>query len=41
MTKLRMILAILAGRAVRLVSRLLHRGGTDMPGRIALRLCPR
>ena len=40
MTKLRMILAILAGRAVRLVSRLLHRGGTDMPGRIALRLCP-
>ena len=40
MTKLRMFLAILAGRAVRLLSRLLHRGGTDMPGRVALRLCP-
>ena len=40
MSKLRMILAILAGRAVRLLSRLLHRGGTDMPGRIAPKLCP-
>ena len=40
MLKLRMILAILAGRAVRLVSRVLHRGGTDMPGRIALKICP-
>ena len=40
MQKLRMILAILAGRAVRLLSRILHRGGTDMPGRIALKLCP-
>ncbi len=40
MTKLRMFLAILAGRAVRLLSRLLHRGGTDLPGRIALKICP-
>ena len=40
MTKLRMILAIAAARAVRLLSRLLHRGGTDMPGRVALKLCP-
>ena len=40
MLKLKMILALLAGRAVRLLSRLLHRGGTDMPGRIALKLCP-
>lgn len=40
MQTLNMILAILAGRAVRLLSRLLHRGGTDMPGRIALKLCP-
>ena len=40
MQTLKMILAILAGRAVRLLSRLLHRGGTDMPGRIALKLCP-
>ena len=40
MLKLKMILALLAGRAVRLLSRLLHRGGTDMPGRIALKICP-
>ena len=40
MLKLKMILALLAGRAVRLISRLLHRGGTDMPGRIALKICP-
>ena len=38
--KLKVILAILLGRAVRLVSRLVHRGGTDMPGRLALKLCP-
>ena len=38
--KLKVILAILLGRAVRLVSRLVHRGGTDMPGRLALKICP-
>ena len=38
--KLKVFLAILLGRAVRLVSRLVHRGGTDMPGRLALKLCP-
>ena len=37
---LRVLLALLLGRAVRFVSRLLHRGGTDMPGRLALKLCP-
>ena len=40
MTKLKMVLAICAARLVRLLSRLLHRGGTDMPGRVALKLCP-
>ena len=40
MLKFRMLLALLAGRAVRWLSRLLHRGGTDMPGRIALKICP-
>ncbi len=40
MLKLRLFLAILAGRAVRLLSRILHRGGTDLPGRVALMLCP-
>ena len=40
MLKMKMILALLAGRAVRLLSRLLHRGGTDMPGRVALKICP-
>ena len=38
--KVKLILALLLGRAVRLLSRLLHRGGTDMPGRLALKLCP-
>ena len=38
--KLKVFLAILLGRAVRLVSRLVRRGGTDMPGRLALKLCP-
>ena len=37
---LRAIAAILVCRFLRLVSRLLHRGGTAMPGRIALKLCP-
>ena len=34
------ILAILVCRMLRGVSRLLHRGGTAMPGRWALKLCP-
>ncbi len=38
--KLKVFFAILLGRAVRLVSRILRRGGTDMPGRLALKLCP-
>ena len=37
---LRAMLAILLCKALRLVSRLLHRGGTAMPGRWALKLCP-
>ena len=38
--KLKVFFALLLGRAVRLLSRLLRRGGTDMPGRLALKLCP-
>ncbi len=34
------ILAILLCKALRLFSRLVHRGGTAMPGRYALKLCP-
>ena len=34
------ILAILLCKALRLVSRILHRGGTAMPGRFALKVCP-
>ena len=34
------ILAILLCRLLRALSRLLHRGGTAMPGRFALKLCP-
>ncbi len=37
---LRAVLAILICKSLRLLSRLLHRGGTAMPGRVALRLCP-
>ncbi len=36
----RAFLAILLCKLLRRVSRLLHRGGTAMPGRWALRLCP-
>ena len=36
----RAVLAILLCKALRLFSRLLHRGGTAMPGRMALKLCP-
>ena len=34
------ILAILLCKLLRALSRLLHRGGTAMPGRFALKLCP-
>ena len=37
---LRAFLAILLCKFLRAVSRLLHRGGTAMPGRVALKLCP-
>lgn len=36
----KVIIAIIICKALRLVSRLLHRGGTAMPGRVALRICP-
>jgi len=36
----RAVLAILLCKALRLFSRLVHRGGTAMPGRFALRVCP-
>ncbi|MBQ6272991.1 MAG: DUF1727 domain-containing protein [Oscillospiraceae bacterium] len=38
--KIRAFFAILLCRLLRGVSRLLHRGGTAMPGRWALRVCP-
>lgn len=37
---LRAFFAILLCKALRGISRLLHRGGTAMPGRYALKLCP-
>jgi len=37
---IRLILAIILCKALRLVSRVLHRGGTAMPGRYALKVCP-
>ena len=37
---IRAIFAILLCRLLRLISRLLHRGGTAMPGRWAVRICP-
>ena len=36
----RAVLAIFLCKLLRFVSRLLHRGGTAMPGRFALKLCP-
>ena len=36
----RAFLAIVLCKLLRFVSRLLHRGGTAMPGRWALRVCP-
>ena len=38
--KLKVVFAIIVCKALRLVSRLLHRGGTAMPGRYALKICP-
>ncbi|MCR5088928.1 MAG: MurT ligase domain-containing protein [Oscillospiraceae bacterium] len=37
---LRARLSILLCKMLRFISRILHRGGTAMPGRIAVRLCP-
>ena len=37
---IKVFFALLLGRLVRWISRVIHRGGTDMPGRIALKLCP-
>ena len=37
---LRASLAIAACRAAHLAARLLRKGGTDLPGKVALRLCP-
>ncbi|MBR1456357.1 MAG: DUF1727 domain-containing protein [Oscillospiraceae bacterium] len=37
---IRAVLAIALCKALRLFSRLVHRGGTAMPGRFALRVCP-
>ena len=37
---LRAFFAILLCKLLRLVSRLLHRGGTAMPGRVAMKVCP-
>ena len=36
----RAVLAMLVCKALRLVSRILHRGGTAMPGRVALKIYP-
>lgn len=38
--KIRIILSILICRAARFAIRLLGRGGTNLPGRLALRVCP-
>ena len=37
---LRAFIAILLCKTLRLISRVLHRGGTAMPGRFALKVCP-
>ena len=37
---IKVITAIAACKSLRLVSRMLHRGGTAMPGRYALKICP-
>lgn len=38
--KIRAIFAIILCKALRLAARILHRGGTAMPGRFALKVCP-
>ena len=38
--KIRILISILICRLLRYLSRLLHRGGTAMPGRMALKICP-
>lgn len=38
--KLRVMTAVLACKLCRSLIRLLGRGGTDFPGRVALKLCP-
>jgi len=38
--KLRAVLAIIICKVLRAFSRLVHRGGTAMPGRVALKVCP-
>lgn len=37
---IRAFIAILVCKALRLAARILHRGGTAMPGRFALKICP-
>ena len=37
---IRVITAVALCKSLRLVSRMLHRGGTAMPGRYALKICP-
>ena len=37
---LRVVAAVLLCKLLRLVSRILHKGGTAMPGRYALKICP-
>ena len=38
--KLKVLMAVLACKLSRVAIRLLGRGGTDFPGRIALKICP-
>ena len=38
--KIKVFFAMLVCKALRLASRVLHRGGTAMPGRVALKICP-
>lgn len=40
MKKVRVFLSVLACKGARLAIRLLGRGGTDLPGRVALKICP-
>ena len=40
MKKIRIFLSVIACKLTRWLIRLLGRGGTDLPGRIALKICP-